>query len=479
MEHYATKRLTLRPMESGDFSDFYALLTTPELCYQCGLPPRSPDTRIQQIFADFLNTKEMHRILCRDTKKPAGFLRISPGKLPAKLESAVSGLRGVTLSFMLYAPFRRQGLMTELLTGLIPSLLQSEHYIHCAVYTFNTIAPAMLRQLGFRSLGSSAKENTRYIHYLRTADASPNAPHYADFPYCGRFAATACMLHQHGVDVTAAGLARTMHLPALFVQEHGRYLLGAMLDTPAWLNLALVPHGFQMQSILLPPEDIPRFLRQVRTALLELPNPTGHRDSMVYQGQAGQRLLFENPCRGVLPHLRLTPRRLWDLLPKEPVPVLYLTPCEADQPPLTQHILRSFHTVLQYIEELDQFWDKTLSREMLFPRLHSCIYPIAMHFEPMVLMTGDRQLSKIAEAILPRLRTELYVSAPYTRLSHLVPKFAFNRMMLCYLEYLMDILAENNLPDSEMDQLSALLRFPIDAEPSGFMLIKHRQPGKT
>lgn len=104
----------------------------------------------------------------------------------------------------------------------------------------------------------------------------------------------AIMLEQFGCETDDREIILGMKAPWLFMKDRGRYLAGAALFQPHWLNLYLAGRGFLMTEISLAKNDTPAYLRTHRTAMLSLTITKGVSHPVVSAGYEAGRYTFTN-----------------------------------------------------------------------------------------------------------------------------------------------------------------------------------------
>lgn len=146
-----TQRLLLRPLREADFEDVEQHLSDPAICRMLGLEHCDQESVRMEMF-EHLRTRETLGLEFRQSGSVIGHATAAPlHPLLAQDEFLRSLGRGVSLSFVLSPAFQRQGLMTEALEAMIPSLFaQGLDFINCGYFSFNRASAALQEKLGFR-----------------------------------------------------------------------------------------------------------------------------------------------------------------------------------------------------------------------------------------------------------------------------------------------------------------------------------------
>ncbi|MBD5161384.1 MAG: GNAT family N-acetyltransferase [Oscillibacter sp.] len=147
-----TDRLILRKFREEDFAGFCAYAMDAEMCRMMGNDPMDTEEAARVTF-DWLKDKEerSYVLILRKTGRVIGNLNVTP--VPAHLLDlpALTGKQGRSLSFCISRQYRRQGLMSEAVRGVIDRLFCEEgmDYVQCGHFDFNTVSAKLQEKLGF------------------------------------------------------------------------------------------------------------------------------------------------------------------------------------------------------------------------------------------------------------------------------------------------------------------------------------------
>lgn len=118
---------------------------------------------------------------------------------------------------------------------------------------------------------------------------------YMHFNSSCAYAALANMAESRGLDTEDYEIALEMKLPFLFAKDADGYMSGPMLQSSAWFNLWLLPHGWMMNETRMDRVQVCGFLRRHEDAMLGIKTPNG-KHAVVYRGyELGYSFL--NPIR--------------------------------------------------------------------------------------------------------------------------------------------------------------------------------------
>lgn len=149
-----TQRLELRPFEESDFAAFYAYASDPEVGRLSGAV--FPDENAaRSYFSRFLSPENLaFALVLRESGALIGDVTVHA--LPPILRDMdrFCGQHVRALSFSLSRDYWRQGLMSEALSALIPTLFAELHLdaVNCGYFEGNTASAALQEKLGFTYL---------------------------------------------------------------------------------------------------------------------------------------------------------------------------------------------------------------------------------------------------------------------------------------------------------------------------------------
>lgn len=154
-----TERLLLRPFEPGDYADYKACFSDPELWRMLGYRPFACEEDFRGDFQWRLGDPRVLALVLRKTGRVAGHLFVG-GLDPWLLErEELRGKQVCTLSFALHRGLRRQGLMSEALEALTGELFRTgTEAVVSGYFSFNAPSAALHRKFGFRPLLSHFEE---------------------------------------------------------------------------------------------------------------------------------------------------------------------------------------------------------------------------------------------------------------------------------------------------------------------------------
>ena len=152
MEFLKTERLILRDLEPGDFEDFYLCSRDLELCRMLGRDPVTDRESAMPTFQWLLEKEpRAYGLILRENGRLIGNLTVTEPSQILTFKAGYGCRRGCALSFALARAYRRRGLMTEALHGVLDQLFLQEHYeyVNCGFFDFNTASRALQEKLGF------------------------------------------------------------------------------------------------------------------------------------------------------------------------------------------------------------------------------------------------------------------------------------------------------------------------------------------
>ena len=159
-----TRRLSLLPMNEGDFSDFRHYLLDGELCRMYGLPAQKDEATVRAIFDTFLRGGMASAVVLRASGRMIGHVLVVPSELPEAFRE-LAGSDGVTLAFALSPVHQRQGLMAEALAAVLGWVfrVRQADFVHCSRFDFNEPSARLQCRFGFVDLGER-------IHHYRDGE---------------------------------------------------------------------------------------------------------------------------------------------------------------------------------------------------------------------------------------------------------------------------------------------------------------------
>lgn len=276
------------------------------------------------------------------------------------------------------------------------------------------------------------------------------------FPGSAKLAGVAAMLERLGFDTDDRSITLGMRAPWLFLYDQGRFMAGASLCQPRWVNLYLTPLGFRMTEKLLNKTEIPAYLRSCETAMLSLTVMKNVHHPVVYTGYADGRYRFENlkPENSNEPDsLSLTVgmlgRRLADqsaVLTVEKCP-----PAEADIVPL---LVESLKALAKYQAEMLETLDAVVTRKEFLTLSKTHLKALLQDMLPMAELIDDAVLTEELCLLNHDYRHVFSLHGPDTiRLGDRLPRSAICRCISWMRENIIDQLYEQGLTDPEVEHL--------------------------
>ena len=152
-----TDRLLIRRLSEEDFSDFLEYALDAELCRMLGWRELQTEEAAQRHFKRLLFSKTYLGIYQKSDNKLIGHIGFGAVEhIPAlavalEADPAMKGKRGCALSFALSGRFRRQGIITEALIGVMNLLFRKDVYdfFNCGYLVFNEPSRLLQEKLGF------------------------------------------------------------------------------------------------------------------------------------------------------------------------------------------------------------------------------------------------------------------------------------------------------------------------------------------
>ena len=155
MKFLETERLVIRRFREWDFEDFYEYAADAEMSRMMG---RDLITDRDSARPTFLWLKDReprgYVLVLKETGKVIGNMTVTaPSSLVMSLPETKNKV-GKALSFSISRDYRRRGLMTEAVEGVIRRLFAAEgvDYVNCGYFTFNTASRKLQKKLGFLPL---------------------------------------------------------------------------------------------------------------------------------------------------------------------------------------------------------------------------------------------------------------------------------------------------------------------------------------
>ena len=108
------------------------------------------------------------------------------------------------------------------------------------------------------------------------------------------YAGIANMLEQYEINTSDRSIALAMKLPYLFFYCDGVYLSGTRLQSAEWFNLYLNPIGYELIEKIIPVEEVTRYLKLQKTAMLGISVKNGGKHAIVYTGMESNQFIFLN-----------------------------------------------------------------------------------------------------------------------------------------------------------------------------------------
>jgi len=160
-----TKRTKIRPYTDADFDDYCSYILEPELQHMLGLNGIHDRESALQNFNWLLHNREFIAIELKEANRVIGHVCLHPAFEALRHNEAYQGKTGKSLSFAIAEPYRRKGIMLEVLSAII-SQLQSEQTVDFLdmEYLSENIGSAKLQELlGFISAGTERFDSVELI----------------------------------------------------------------------------------------------------------------------------------------------------------------------------------------------------------------------------------------------------------------------------------------------------------------------------
>lgn len=233
---------------------------------------------------------------------------------------------------------------------------------------------------------------------------------YMTFNSSCSYAGIANMLEQYGIDTTDRTIALAMKLPYLFAYKNGAYMAGPMLQSAEWFNLFLHPLGFDMVECEIPAIELPKYLKQQKTAMLGLQVSNNDKHAVVYIGTQDSKLVFLNnkwehdpaPAQLILSDAELSDRI------KSSAVVATLVRIDPRKIDLHRYMSQSIPTIQRNLAEIKAlcFSPKTVGE--LRSVLNSLFRPLFLDSITMLKLLGENdlaeKLSNVQQKFLNALR---------------------------------------------------------------------------
>lgn len=219
---------------------------------------------------------------------------------------------------------------------------------------------------------------------------------YMTFNSSCSYAGIANMLEQYGIDTTDRTIALAMKLPYLFAHKNGAYMAGPMLQSAEWFNLFLHPLGFDMIECEIPAIELPKYLKQQKTAMLGLQVSNNDKHAVVYIGTQDSKLVFLNnkweydpaPAQLILSDAELSDRI------KSSAVVATLVRIDPRKIDLHRYMSQSIPTIQRNLAEIKAlcFSPKTVGE--LRSVLNSLFRPLFLDCITMLKLLGENDLAE-------------------------------------------------------------------------------------
>lgn len=163
-----TKRLILRPLAPQDEEAFIRGISDDELRRMYGFPAELSADKARRIFARFSTLPTAYGLVRKTDNVLMGFVLDVAPELPEEVLRSLPK-DGRTLAYATFPPYQRQGYMREALSALIEDHFHSKStsYIHCGYFPFNERSDALLRSLGFKTIGQHTLGSSTIIDKIR------------------------------------------------------------------------------------------------------------------------------------------------------------------------------------------------------------------------------------------------------------------------------------------------------------------------
>ena len=152
-----TDRLRLRPFRESDFAPWYACVGDPETARLMGGDHPENEAQARELFSLVLKPECGFLAICpREGEEYLGHLCVSEPYPPVQALTAITGRRGVSVSYAVAREHRRQHIALEAVSGLIRRLFRDGDcdYVNCGYLEYNAASAALQKKLGFLELCS-------------------------------------------------------------------------------------------------------------------------------------------------------------------------------------------------------------------------------------------------------------------------------------------------------------------------------------
>lgn len=266
----------------------------------------------------------------------------------------------------------------------------------------------------------------------------------------------AIMLGQLGHDADDLTIILGMKAPWLFMKEGNRYLAGAALFQPRYLNLYLVPHGFRMTEATLTKEEVPAYLRAHGTAMLPLAVAKGISHPVVFAGYKGGRYGFIN-IKSVGSDepdtLSLTAAMLQHRL-EEQLTVFTLEGCPPQEVGFIPLLSQSLDNLTAYQADVLAALKQTVTRETLRGLGTRLFSALLQDMLPMAVLIGDPELTEGLRLLNHDYRHIFTHNSPEAvQLEERLPRSAIRECISWLHEDMVDQLCECGMTDEQVMQL--------------------------
>lgn len=276
------------------------------------------------------------------------------------------------------------------------------------------------------------------------------------FPGSAKLAGVAAMLERLGFDTDDRSITLGMRAPWLFLYDQGRFMAGASLCQPRWVNLYLTPLGFRMTEKLLNKTEIPAYLRSCETAMLSLTVMKNVHPPVVYTGYADGRYRFVNlkPENSNEPDsLSLTGGMLGRRLADQSA-VLTVEKCPPAEAEIVPLLVESLKTLARYQSEMLETLDAVVTRKEFLTLSKTHLKALLQDMLPMAELIDDAVLTEELCLLNHDYRHVFSHHGPDTvRLGDRLPRSAICRCISWMRENIIDQLYEQGLTDPEVEHL--------------------------
>ena len=219
---------------------------------------------------------------------------------------------------------------------------------------------------------------------------------YMTFNSSCSYAGIANMLEQYGFETSDASIALAIKLPYLFTCCDGVYLSGPMLQGAQWFDLFLNPIGFRLSEETISSDELAKYLKSHKTAMLGVNTGAGGKHAVVYIKAEATHLVFlnnkweneESPDQ-----IRLAEAELMQIVDQKVVVATLeeITPKRVNLTPLLEQSIAALQSNVSEIIELSL---KEKRVETLRQKLNTLFRPLFLDGITMLNLIGENELSK-------------------------------------------------------------------------------------